>query len=280
MALHRNPMSRQPAGRRVLLALMLFAACAPAVRASNPAEAPPKVSIEGSSLRVDYADGTSLRGQQLVGKEIQIGQAGAPMRLRIDAVTEDERMPEVWLHQISAQGSDGQWQNICSADADGRQLAVPLAGFIGPDGGFVADPAKLSIACTSGAQGKCLRFGYRYWMNGSTGESLLPQFQACLRMVRADYCGDGRSWTRNGMAIDMYDDVGVQFPEKNKAMPFEAGWSPEGAVCVHHSRVTENLALQELKQQCPRLASVSGKQCTESWARTKGKAVLYNRSRQ
>ena len=107
----------------------------------------------------------------------------------------------------------------------------------------------------------------------------MPKFQACLRMVRADYCGDGRSWTKNGMTIDVYDDVGIQSPEKDSSMPFEAGWSPDGAVCVHHPRVAANLSAETLKQQCPRLAAVTGVQCTETWARTKGKAVLYNRSR-
>ena len=29
--------------------------------------------------------------------------------------------------------------------------------------------------------------------------------EACVRMVRADYCGDGRSHTVDGMAIDVWD---------------------------------------------------------------------------
>jgi hypothetical protein len=155
-----------------------------------------------------------------------------------------------------------------------------VAGYTTSDGRFVHDPAKLSITCSSGAQGKCLRFGYRYWAAGANGQSLLPQFQACLRMVRADYCGDGQSWTENGTAIDMYDDVGIQVPETNNAMPFEAGWSPDGAVCIHHQRIAGKLAPQALRQQCPRLAAAAlGEQCSEAWARTHGKAVLYNRSR-
>lgn len=259
--------------------LLMCAVCAPALaQAQQASGAAPKVSVEGSSLRVEYADGSSLRGAQLAGREIEIGQPGAPLRLRIDTVIADRGTPGVWLHEISALGSDGSWQNVCSPDADGKRLAVALAGYTRADGSFVAEPGKLSIACTSGAQGKCLRFGYRYWTAGPNGESLLPQFQACLRMVRADYCGDGRSFTRNGVTIDLYDDAGIQFPEKNNSMPFEAGWSPEGAVCVHHPRVAANLSLDALGKQCPRLAAVSGEQCSEAWARGKGKALLFNRS--
>ena len=278
MALQHFTAGRLPWGRRFFL-LLLCAACiqAPAQTVQHPPAAA-KVSVEGSSLRVEYASGATLRGPQLAGKEIDIGQAGAPLRLRIDAVLADQGRPGIWLHEISALGADGSWQNVCSPDADGKRLAVALAGYTRADGRFVADPARRSIACTSGAQGNCLRFGYHYWTSGPKGESLLPQFQACLRMVRADYCGDGRSFTRNGVTIDLYDDAGVQFPEKNNSMPFEAGWSPQGAVCLHHPRVAANLRLDELGKQCPRLAAVSGEQCSEAWARSEGKAVLFNRS--
>lgn len=269
--------SRLSRTRRFLLLLMAVA-CAPAPAQTHQYDAAPRVSVEGSSLRVEHAGGATLRGPQLAGKEIEIGQAGAPLRLRIDAVIADGGRPGLWLHEISAFGSDGSWQNVCSPDADGKRLAVALAGYTRADGSFVADPGKLSIACTSGAQGKCLRFGYHYWAAGPKGESLLPQFQACLRMVRADYCGDGRSFTRNGVTIDLYDDAGIQFPETTGSLPFEAGWSPQGAVCVHHPRVAANLQLDALKEQCPRLAAVSGAQCSEDWARHQGKAVLFNRS--
>lgn len=275
MLLNRAMSNRLPVGRLFLLG-MLFASMAQA--SAQVAPAAPKVSIEGSRLRVDYADGTSLSGMQLVGKEIVIGAAGE-IRLRINAITPDASTPDVWLHDISARRADGQWQNVCQSDADGNRLALPVAGYTTANGSFVHDPAKLSITCSSGAQGKCLRFGYRYWMSGPDGQSLLPQFQACLRMVRADYCGDGKSWTENGTGIDVYDDVAIQFPEKKNPMPFEAGWSPDGAVCIHHQRIANKLAPAALRQQCPRLAAAPiGDQCSETWARAHGKAVLYNRS--
>lgn len=277
MFLNNATSIRLPAGRRFLFGLLCSMVLACAQAAAPPPAA--KVSIEGSRLRVDYPDGTSLSGMDLVGKEIVIGAAGE-MRLRINAITPDRHTPDVWLHDISAQRADGQWQNVCLPDADGQRLALPVAGYTTADGGFVHDPDKLSITCSSGAQGKCLRFGYRYWMNGPDGQSLLPQFQACLRMVRADYCGDGKSWTENGTGIDVYDDVGIQVPENKNPMPFEAGWAPDGAVCIHHQRIASKLAPQALQQQCPRLAAAPlGEQCSENWARTRGKAVLYNRSK-
>ena len=72
-------------------------------------------------------------------------------------------------------------------------------------------------------------------------------------MVRADYCGNGTATTKDGQAIDMYDDLGIQKPENDAAMEFEAGWSKEGAACVRHTRVKENVTLESLVAACPRL---------------------------
>jgi ADYC domain len=33
---------------------------------------------------------------------------------------------------------------------------------------------------------------------------------ACTRMLRADDCGDGKSWTVTGALINLYDGIGVQ----------------------------------------------------------------------
>jgi hypothetical protein len=79
--------------------------------------------------------------------------------------------------------------------------------------------------------------------------------------------------------IDVYDDAGLQAPEPVSTLAFEAGWSPAGAVCVHHTRVPANIRLDELLQRCPRLGTAaSGPGCTEDQARRDG-AILFNKSR-
>src|SRR5262249_28455994 len=98
------------------------------------------------------------------------------------------------------------------------------------------------------------------------------------RMVRADYCGDGAGTTRDGMSIDLYDVFGIQAPDNDAAQDFEAGWGPDGAVCVRHVRVKENTSLDALARSCPRLAARLGADCTEETARGAG-ALLFNRSR-
>jgi hypothetical protein len=161
---------------------------------------------------------------------------------------------------------------------DGKAWGFPLAGTAGKGGVLVSDdPARFDIVCAAGARAKCIRFGYRPWDTGADGASMLPVYNTCVRMVRADYCGDGAGTTRNGMSIDMYDVFGVQKPDNLAEQDFEAGWGPEGAVCVRHVRVKENTSLDALARSCPRLAAKLGSNCTEEAARASG-ALLFNRS--
>jgi ADYC domain len=83
-------------------------------------------------------------------------------------------------------------------------------------------PGRLLITCTGDAEGKCVRFGYKPWGHAADGTPLAPYYQACVRLVRADYCGDGVGHTRNGMPIDIFDRIGVQRDEPGPHMSLEA----------------------------------------------------------
>jgi hypothetical protein len=111
----------------------------------------------------------------------------------------------------------------------------------------------------------------------ASSPSYLALYNACLRMVRADYGGDGNGTTRNGMRIDLYDARGIEVPANDPRMAFEAGWTDAGAVCVNHPRVVENVTLADIATRWPRLAGKTGAICTEEFARSRG-ALLFNRS--
>ena len=70
-------------------------------------------------------------------------------------------------------------------------------------------------------------------------------------MVRADYCGNGMSHTRDGTPIDVYDRLGIQQPTETSGMVFEAAWTPDGAVFVHRLRWANSLT--SLQQACPEM---------------------------
>ena len=79
------------------------------------------------------------------------------------------------------------------------------------------------------------------------------------------------------MLIDLYDDYGIQAPDFDHRMTFEAGWTQDGAVCVSHPRVKDNISLSEIAARWRRLAGRTGASCTEEAARSLG-ALLFNRS--
>jgi hypothetical protein len=82
-----------------------------------------------------------------------------------------------------------------------------------------AKPGIFEIVCTSGARGKCVRLGYLPWVSAAMRDI----YYACVRLVRADYCGDGEATTRDGMRIDLYDDRDVQQSDRDPLQEFEGG---------------------------------------------------------
>ena len=236
----------------------------------------PSIDVEGTEFKVTLSDGRMLRSAELVGATLTISTGGGMMRLRIDAVERDRErwQAPIWLHSFSTEAADGSRQPLCEPGPDGGRQGFPLAGRPRSDGAMEpAEPGIFEIVCTSGARGKCVRFGYFPWVS----TAMRDIYDACVRMVRADYCGDAEGTTRDGMRIDLYDDRGIQQADSDPAQEFEAGWTAAGAVCVHHVRVKENISLERLAASCPRLSDRLGTTCTEERARALG-ALLFVRS--
>lgn len=106
--------------------------------------------------------------------------------------------------------------------------------------------------------------------------------QACIRAVRADYCGDGIGNTENGTLIDLFDRYGI-FPEdpaadKEKKLVFEAAFSPEGAICVARTRIPERATVESLAKACPRLVGKLGPACTETEVKKNPRALIFLKS--
>ena len=102
-------------------------------------------------------------------------------------------------------------------------------------------------------------------------------YNACSRMMRADYGGRGTGTTRNGMLIDIDDADGIQMLElTDPKVDFEAGWTSADAVGVRHVRVKENTALAALEAAFPQLKGRTGVVFAEAFACSLG-ATLFNR---
>ncbi|MDY7231778.1 ADYC domain-containing protein [Hyalangium rubrum] len=198
--------------------------------------------------------GTVFQGTSSDGKPVEVALCGA------EPAPDD---PELVWYRIEAWNPVAQeWENPCAATGnlpDPRALAV--SGFWDSRGAHHATPGKFTLACEDGAITKCIRWGYKPWASRD-GQSLADLHQACTRMARADYCGNGRSHTRQGTTIDMYDAFGMLSPTTEASAAwnpahasFEAAWAPDGATCMARTRQGE--ALEKILQECPGRFSTS-----------------------
>lgn len=136
----------------------------------------------------------------------------------------------------------------------------------GVPGGGSYDPTDVAFtfACQNASIQKCAESAhYKPWREivGPLPESCDPDapatcarwrksgaeaLQACVRLVRGDFCGDGTPLTLDGTPIDGNDnfpDDGIE-PDApdHPEWPVEAGWGPAGATCIDQTRVTDAIS--------------------------------------
>jgi hypothetical protein len=246
------------------------------------------VDVVRTALRVHLDSGRIIQGRDLEGATLSLAMAGkaGTQQVHIQAVVIDPLDPqgEVQLYRMTALNpATGIGEELCDPDPQGQRWAFPVQGQWDAHGRRTSQQG-FTLTCASGAQGKCLRFGYQPWKTTADGVRLEDYHQACIRMVTADYCG-GHATTKDGMAIDLYDKLGIQTPADSAGhddLRFEAAWNITGAACVAHTRVPANISLQQLAAACPRLqARLGAANCTEQKARSGqlGTVLLFNRSR-
>ncbi|WP_434418933.1 ADYC domain-containing protein [Nannocystis pusilla] len=254
---------------------------------ATPAEGSPgpagalEVAIDKTAFRVTLPDGHVLSDSEMIGVVLTVrDEDGAWRKVRVEKIEADPRDPEITLYDLSVQNPQtNAWAPMCAPGPDGLARAMPLAGTWTADGRHEAVEGAFNVTCTSGAIGKCVRFGYKPWASASDGGSLWEEHQACVRMVRADYCGDGTAFTRTGMLINVGDRRGIQRVDEAPEFVLEAGWGPAGAICVHHPRVAENVTLAQLEARCPdRLRGRTGAACTQAVVTADPQYRLFNLS--
>ncbi len=214
----------------------------------------PSVWLEGPRLFAEDLRGKGLQPRQLVGTTLQGRlEDGGALPLRIDALLQPEqREPEqrgLYTYLVSYATQEG-WTPLCGRDEDGEPVpAFALEGRWdlreGVEGGgdHLFDPDVFTFACDSYVLAKCVRAGYAPWREakacikgqGCERLSLADHHQACTRMLRADYCGDGRSQTLDDTLVSFFDGFGIRLDSED--WPPEAEWDAAGAVCVDHERV-------------------------------------------
>lgn len=137
--------------------------------------------------------------------------------------------------------------HIADPDPSHHRGVTMVRGFWDNTGAWHNEPNTVTLSCDAagndegaeqfeeadGAITKCMRsFQINPQLFGNA-------FLACIRMVRADYCGDGHPHTYTGT------EVGVATPQSPMTLSeckdgrcFEASWSKDGAVCFARPRWT------------------------------------------
>jgi len=220
----------------------------------------PGLVLNGSSFTASLTQNGvtyNLEGLDFIGAELPLRLtatvAGQPVVvdvvLRIDDIDVSEQHDDVLLYKLTYRLKDSdQWMPYCG-DNDVR--AVPMENYWDDATGDRIDDANVvTFACTNAVLAKCALWGYRPWATTTTctgkGKkkqctevSLTDHHQACTRMARADFCGDGESRTLDGTEVDIFDQLDPHIQSRFTDWPVEAEWTPEGASCVSFVRHPE-----------------------------------------
>lgn len=188
-----------------------------------------EVALVGTALVGTAASGATVVGQDWVGAVIQASVGTDMIDLQIAKVEPDATDPTIEWYVLQADG-----ESLC---ADGGR-GLFMAG-VWDESGTRHDALRgpediaYTFACDTGVLAKCIDWGYAPYAVGTDAH------QTCSRLARADYCGDGTPHTANGTLIDVFDTLGVQDSDQSIDLAFEAGWGPDGALCVSRPRYVE-----------------------------------------
>jgi len=132
-------------------------------------------------------------------------------------------------------------------DASHHRGVTVARGFWDGSGAWQDEPDTVTLSCDAnnnspgkeqfeqadGAITKCMR---QFQVNP---QLFHDEFLACIRMARADYCGDGHPHTYGGTAVRVSTPQNpMTASECRDGMCFEASWSKNGAVCIARPRWT------------------------------------------
>jgi uncharacterized protein YjbI with pentapeptide repeats len=197
------------------------------------------VTQTGTSLEGTREDngltvtGTGFEGSDLDGT---LGDSTA-VTVRIASISTTD-VPGMLTYEITQND-----ENICGT-AGAKAFLLP-GTWNYTTASYSDSTTESTVACRGAGIAKCTEFGYKNWQNWAenngtdTQQVPLRYFQeACVRLLRADYCGNGVSHTENGTPIDLYDAASIQVISPTNTMPLEAEWSASGATCIKHVRWT------------------------------------------
>lgn len=210
-----------------------------------------KLGVEGDALVARSPLGATLRGNQLLGSIIFVAQPGSLVPLPITILGHQKidswaaGAPQVSTYTLVYPDLNALLgvRNVCTGDLlDALTSAVTVIGgetydldtkTIQPD-----RPRWLTLACAGSAAAKLrlMNYGPHSDFDGAGHPASLDQRQATLRMITADYCGTGHSYTQNGTALN-WENASGTVVSPGSLGEVEAVWGANGALCLESPRL-------------------------------------------
>jgi hypothetical protein len=182
--------------------------------------------------------GAVVSGAQFVGSlwTIELEETGTKEQLRITHFHPDpDAARYTFIASASSIGVTDPKLYTCPMDDDTGDFAAVLFSDLDVDrstGTHFERAETIYFACAAAAVGKAAVWGYSPWSTDATTH------QVASRAVRADYCGNGQSYTEAGTALQLRDVFGINdFADPGQKN--EAFWGERGALCVDIPRYVE-----------------------------------------
>ena len=214
---------------------------------------PYTLGVENDEL-VATRPGSKLKRQQLVGSVIVVkDELGLPIPITIAGI----EMVDSWAtggapivaYTLLAPdlGSLLGVKNVCSGSLlDPLLAAATVLGGETYDGETKTVHANMSgwitLACAGSAAAKVKLLGYgpQTKQPGASAPASVAARQATLKMITADYCGLGESYTANGTALVWANHNGtVDSSNLHPPDAVEAVWTADGALCLDATRIAD-----------------------------------------
>lgn len=194
---------------------------------------------------------TVVSGANFIGAKIVLEMPNNGQNVQLEISDYDAAIPSwatngkpITVYKAQYVGSQNTLQPLCpTTNPDNQWFTLILGETYEATNDVVERPGSVTLACVGEAAAK-MKF-LDYGPNGKRKASASER-AATLRMITADYCGTGHSFTVTGMHVAWRnDDSTVLPPFKENVM--EAKWGPGGALCLDQPR---HASLEDVFAHC------------------------------
>jgi hypothetical protein len=218
-----------------------------------------QLAVENDELQVWNGTTIVTVGSGLVGWTILLEDGSEELEVHILDYTNTMASWADGADPISAYAlayvdpDDGRLVNVCP-NASPNETAVTILGDTVYEDGphlFIEELDWATLACMGNAAAKMKLMSYsRYGSFDQAEPATEAQRRATVRMLTADYCGQGVSFTAQGTPLDWQNAVGTVTPEHDPNPSWEnveAIWDENGALCLSAPRLA---TLAEVEVYC------------------------------